>query len=206
MKKYKVYLFDFDGTLYDTKDALGVVYYETFSHMGLPAKEEDGINYMKYSLRYLFSQFGIPESEWPYNVEWFRQRLRQDDIMALEHPFKDLEEFLAKLKDFARFGIVSGNNRQGMSMLINRDKVIPMDEAIVYIGNEDFKNPKPEPDCINAALELLKEYDKKDIVYVGDSPMDILCASKAGLDSILVDHYAQDKKEGVINSLLELLD
>ena len=47
MKQYKVYLFDFDGTLFDTLPSSVYVFKEAFSKKGIELNEEDILHYTR---------------------------------------------------------------------------------------------------------------------------------------------------------------
>jgi phosphoglycolate phosphatase len=55
------------------------------------------------------------------------------------------------------------------------------------LGNKTEDKPKPHPDSIN---KYIKEHNinKKDVVYVGDSPVDLRFAQNLEVDSIILTH------------------
>ena len=79
----------------------------------------------------------------------------------------------------------------------------------VLVGNREAPNPKPNPEPILKALEMINyQGNKKEVCYVGDSLNDCLSAVKAGIVPILLDRsdeYA-DSSYQRIKSLKELLD
>ena len=77
------------------------------------------------------------------------------------------------------------------------------------MGNREAPNPKPNPEPILTALEMIGyKGDKKDVCYVGDSLNDCLAASNAGVVPILLDRDDEYKDAPYkrIKSLSELLD
>ena len=76
------------------------------------------------------------------------------------------------------------------------------------VGNKEAPIPKPNPQPILKALEMLNyQGDKKDVCYVGDSLNDCLAATNAGITPILLDRDNEypDTKYLRIRSLNELL-
>lgn len=65
--------------------------------------------------------------------------------------------------------------------------------SFVY-GEASGRKRKPDPEFL---LEILDEYgiDKKEVLYVGDSEVDIKLARNAGIDGILVSYGFRTKEE-----------
>ena len=79
----------------------------------------------------------------------------------------------------------------------------------VLVGNREAPNPKPSPEPILKALEMINyQGDKKDVCYVGDSINDCIAAINAGITPILLDRDDEylDAPYLRIKSLRELLD
>ena len=55
----------------------------------------------------------------------------------------------------------------------------------VLVGREDVENPKPHPEPILKALSKLQS-DKSIYWMIGDTPMDILAANAANINSVAV--------------------
>jgi pyrophosphatase PpaX len=53
-------------------------------------------------------------------------------------------------------------------------------------GSEASEKHKPDGDPLIKAMEKAKVQNKDDVLYVGDSPLDILCAKNAGVKSAAV--------------------
>ena len=58
MKEYNVYLFDFDGCLVDSLDSMEYIYLNAFEKVGLKAKKEEVIGYMREPLDKTFFDRG----------------------------------------------------------------------------------------------------------------------------------------------------
>ena len=59
------------------------------------------------------------------------------------------------------------------------------------VGNRPDLAPKPDPASVNEVIEKMG-LDRKDIVYIGDTEVDIETARNAGIDCIGVDWGFRD--------------
>lgn len=210
MKKYRYYLFDFDGTLVDSFDSLYIVFARAFKAVGIEIDEKDVPWMSRVPLDESYDHYhGIRDDE---HIDKF--------IKAIEEAL-DSEEALKKTKLFAdsRYffdfikkngiscGIVTSNRRRHVEDVLNFFKI---DKNIlsVIVGNEISKATKPDPDPIYQALRLLDYHgDKKDVVYIGDSLNDCLAAKNAGIETYLLDrNNSQECEYQKITSLMQLFE
>ena len=108
----------------------------------------------------------------------------------------------------ADLGIVTSNNVPHVRDVLKKFDM-QSDFFTVLVGNREAPNPKPSPEPILKALEMIHyQGDKKEVCYVGDSLNDCLSAVKAGITPILLDRHDeyQDNQYLKIKSLKELLD
>ena len=77
------------------------------------------------------------------------------------------------------------------------------------VGNDEYKNGKPDPEPILCALNRMGVSPDSHICYIGDSHQDIECAKAAGVDAIFISRNGNDnpptRPEALIQSLKELL-
>ena len=87
------------------------------------------------------------------------------------------------------------------------DKGIDYSHFVVFVGNQEEQRPKPDPYPILKALEMMNyKGNFMDITYVGDSVNDCIAASRAGIDSFLLDRNNEFKGTPykIIHSLMDL--
>ena len=53
-------------------------------------------------------------------------------------------------------------------------------------GSEASQKHKPDGEPLLKAMEAVNAVNKEEVLYVGDSPLDILCAKNAGVNSAAV--------------------
>lgn len=71
------------------------------------------------------------------------------------------------------------------------------------LGFDNVKNPKPHPDMIHKILDTHK-IDNTKAQVIGDSHKDIMAASKAGVDSVLVNWGFSNHEKDAIETIEEL--
>ncbi len=212
MKKYKVYLFDFDGTIIDTREALAYVYMQSFKDWGVDVTREETIQFSREPLNVSYVNKGCDMAVFWDFVDLINEYLNGEYSVSLAEKFDDTDETFKKLKEMKKDGVISGivtsNNVPHVKDILNCLK-IDYDFMDVFVGNQECLTPKPDPKPINTALEMLKyDGDLSEVVYVGDALNDALAAANAGVDSYLLDreNVYHDTPYKIIHSLLELFE
>lgn len=193
--KLNCILFDLDGTLLDTNDlVLESLTYTIRTHLGKEMPAEG-----------LYKYFGQPLSEIMADldpchadelVKTYREHnLKKHDVLTKVFP--GVPEVLAELKQRK---ILLGVVTSKMGELAKRGmKLFGIEKYFdVFVGFEDTDRHKPEPDPILKAVEALAASRSKQVMMVGDSPYDIICANHAGVSSAAV-HWSLHPKE-VLNA------
>lgn len=210
MKKYDLYLFDFDGTLLDTRPALEYVFKTSYEHFGLPFDPKDTLEFARIPLQEGYYRLGGKPEVFKEFCDFIHDALDDHEALMNNSPFPDTIEFFKKIKSHnARFGIVTSNKVSHVKEVLDIMS-LPYDMFDIWIGNQECHNFKPLPDPI---LEALKRGEYKGelskVVYVGDAINDTLSANNAGVDAVLIDRidaFKDSDKYTRIHSLLELFD
>ena len=210
MKQYKVYLFDFDGTLFDTLPSSIYVFKEAFKEKGITLNDDDVLGYTRVPIPETYRKIvpNYKEEDIVPFLNLITKLVCSKESNKLISIYGDTYETILDLKMCeATLGIVTSNNEHHVNDVL---KLFDMDFGLfdVIVGNETEKEPKPSPKPILAAIKALREtFSKEEIVYVGDAINDVLAAENAGIDAILLDRnneYSKEKYQ-IINSLSELL-
>lgn len=206
MKEYSVYLFDFDGTLFDTKRSLRKVWRDAFQAVSMPVTDEQCDHYMHQNLFQTLEEHGVKKEDYPAFGEALTASLDEPETIAQNVPFPETEDVLRALRGSGKIlGIVSGNSVKHISLVLSHWKFpIPVD---VLMGSDIYENGKPSPEPLLFALRELGLTPSRDMVYVGDSLQDIEAADAAGMEAILIDREEEypDYRREKIASLRELL-
>jgi phosphoglycolate phosphatase len=71
------------------------------------------------------------------------------------------------------------------------------------LGYDSVKNPKPHPEMVYKTLDI-HSIEKQNAQLIGDSHKDIMAATKAGVDSVLVNWGFSNHEKDAIETVLEL--
>lgn len=192
--KYDVFLFDFDGTLFDTLESSIYVFEEAYSHIGVKINREDILGYTREPIpvsykRVMGSMDGYDDFIADIDRLVLSQRVTD---MAVIYP--DTAGILKYLKNHNKtVGIVTSNAESHVLDVLNRFGLAKYFDVIV--GNRQAPISKPSPKPILKTLAVLKyKGDKKKVVYIGDSFNDVISGIEAGVDQILLDRLFECEK------------
>ena len=177
----KTILFDLDGTLIDSTDAIiesfGVAY-ETFGRI---APEDEQIKKLiGHPLDVMFMMLGIDTLEANDYVMAYKEHYRlisRKKTTLLPLAF----EALKHASKIATLGVVTTKTALYSEELLEHLGV--MHHFKVLIGRESVTYPKPHPEPIQKALLALNA-DPAQTWMIGDTPMDLISAKEAGVNSI----------------------
>ena len=185
MNKYRLILFDLDGTLCDTDEMIVQTMhaiYKDYTPTKIRTREE----------LYYFSGPPIRETlknEFPnYNPDEMYEvfkRVSKDFYAPCVKAYKDEEKVLKALKDKGYLlGVVTN---KGLPLTIYSLEICHIKEYFdVIISADDVAIPKPDPTGVFKAMEKVKIQNKEDVLYIGDNDIDYVTASNAGVDALLV--------------------
>lgn len=207
MKNYGLYIFDFDGTMFDTRDSMPLIFKKSLKAIDRDISDELAKDLMHYSLVDSFKVLGIVEPNEQMKVYLaVLEALDSPDVLALTHPFPETETVIDSLLDEGKkIAIVSSNTADHIRLALKAHNLERFGDVVV--GSEVGKKTKPNPDPLWECLKLCGWTDRSTAVYIGDSLQDMVCAKSAGIDGILIERNGEypDYKEEKIDTLLELL-
>lgn len=172
------FIFDFDGTIADTKDVMIRIANKLASDIGRPALSEDDIRF--------FRDYGVKEFIKKMRLSFFevmRLLKKGNEIFVSDKESIALVpgviEAIRKIKDMgAKTAIITSNSKEGVLKVLGND--ISLFDFVIAERNLFGKAPK----IIAAAKKAASSLDM--CVYVGDEPRDIEAAKKAGVKSVAV--------------------
>lgn len=176
-------LFDLDGTLLNTNDlVLESLQYTIKIHLGMEIPDSRLYKYFGQPLVQIMADLGAEQAQ--EMVTTYREYSgRKHD--TLTKAFPGVPETLAKLKQKnIPLAVVTSK----LKNLANRGlQLFGLEGCFdAFVAFEDTERHKPEPDPILKALEILNYPSGKQVMMVGDSPYDIICAGKAGVTGAVV--------------------
>ena len=178
-----ILLFDLDGTLIDSTEAILESFHHAFDFYNYPHPDDEEIKALiGHPLDYMFAHLGVQEERvWDFVAvykEHYRDISTQKTVL-LPHA-KEAVELAAT---FAKLGIVTTKTGKYSQILMEHFGL--MDKFEVLIGREHVEHPKPHAEPILKALEAIDIADKE-VWMIGDTQMDIVAAEAAGVNAIAV--------------------
>ena len=209
MQKFQLYLFDFDGTLFDTLPSSKFVFRKAYENIGFQFSEDDVLGFTREPIPDSYARLGAPKEKFDSFMEDIEKYVNSQESVNLTGIYDDTYDTIIDLRmDEADLGIVTSNNVPHVRDILKKYDM-QKDFFAVLVGNREAPNPKPSPEPILKALEMIGyKGDKKDVCYVGDSLNDCISAVNAGIVPILLDRDGEykDVPYQTIKSLKELLD
>ena len=185
MSKYRVLLFDLDGTLCDTDEMIVQTMFAIYKKV-TPIKERtrEELYYfsgppIKETLR---NEFPDQDPEKMYTM--FKE-VSKGYYQKCVKAYPDEIKVLSALKEKGYLlGVVTN---KGLPLTLYSLEICHIDGLFdIVVSADDVANPKPDPSGILKALEKLDIKDKKEVLYIGDNDIDYETASNAGVDTMLV--------------------
>jgi len=202
-------IFDLDGTLIDSTEAIIASTNQALKEMGKPPFSPDFIR----------SKIGYRLED--AIVDWEESEKRT--LLRLNHHYyhalclektglmEGAHETILHLKTRGfRMGVATGKQRELSTMILRHLELLPFLETIV--GSDDVHRMKPDPETLLKVLDHLSVPPER-AVYVGDTLVDIQASKRAGIRCIAVlggtDSLEDIRKENpdhIIENLLGLTE
>jgi HAD superfamily hydrolase (TIGR01509 family) len=180
-RKMRAVVWDMDGTLIDSADAVPAAFVATVLELEGPATDTGAV-VAAYSL-------GRPEIILEYllgrplrtgDSDRYYRRLYNCTV----HPYPGVRETVRCLQELSNdvgMAVFTGASRLSAEILLTRAGLAEW--LCVVVGGDDVSRPKPAPDGILEACRRLKRIPEE-VAYIGDSPNDLLAARAAGAVAI----------------------
>ena len=195
IKKYKLYLFDFDYTLADSSRGIVMCFQDVLKRNGYRDIDDETIKRtIGLTLEQAFSSM-TGEKDPAVLARWRKEYVAAADRVMNDATrlFEEVPEMFESLRrEGAKIGIISTKYRYRIEeFLLRHFEQLPVD---LIIGGEDVSSAKPSPEGINAALNRLG-VSAEDTLYCGDSTVDGATAQNAGVDFMGVLHGVTPREE-----------
>ena len=206
--KYRLIVFDWDGTIIDSAATIVECIRESARDMRLPVPEAERASHVIGLGLHDSLRLAVPDLQAHQYAEFVanyrRHFLAREDSMVL---FTGMEDLLRNLKGKPLLAIATGKSRRGLDRALAATGVGPYFSASRCA---DETHPKPHPAML---LELMNEFgfSKDQILMIGDTSHDLEMARAAEVDSVAVTYGAHPEPglracapTGCVSSVKEL--
>lgn len=194
-------LFDLDGTLIDSTEAILESFHNSFDVHKHPHPEDEAIKALiGHPLDVMYAELGIEDERvWDFVTtykEYYRVISTQKTVLL---PYA--REAVEEAAKFARLGIVTTKTGKYSRVLMEHFEL--MHHFEVLIGREDVENPKPHAEPIEKAIQKMG-VTKELCWIIGDTRLDIGSANNAGIKSVGVLSGYDNAEQ--LKTLTDLID
>lgn len=192
--KYKITVFDMDGTILNTLDDLKDSLNFTLDHFGYPKRTlEEVRRFVGNGIMKLIER-GVPagtseekiKEAYSFFIEYYSAHCADKT-----KPYTGITELLKKLrKDGIKTAVVSNKADIAVKELCDKYFKGLFD---ISIGEREGVRRKPAPDSVNEVLNQLG-FSREEAVYIGDSDVDVETAKNADMVCIGVEWGFRDRK------------
>ena len=208
-RRYKLIVFDWDGTLADSTAIIARSIREALRDMGEPVPDEAAARYviglgLADALRTVAP--ALPDTRHGELVAHYRKRYlaTEQDIPM----FEGAVELLAELDRAGYFlGVATGKSRMGLDRVLTKNGLATRFHA-TRCADEGL--PKPHPDMLLHVMDRLG-VEPDATLMIGDTTHDLLLAKNAGVAAVAVTYGAHAREQlaslaptGTVHSMAEL--
>lgn len=209
----RLIIFDFDGTLGDTRANIIVTMQETLRSLGYPVADEESIAAtigltLEDGFKELLTE--LTDEETLRCASVYRDIFERNRKKMIPKLFPHVRETLFELKSRG-YILTVASSRQSVS-LKGFLKDMSVEECISYVlGADSVDKAKPDPEPV---LKTLRDLDipAEECLVVGDMPVDIIMGRRAGASTCGVT-YGNSSREAlaaaeadiIIDDIAELL-
>ena len=210
----KVIIFDFDGTLCDTRSNIIIAFRATMEHLGLEMRDEETCGAtIGLTLRDGFKSMypAFDDATIDYCVETYRQIFAERRKELMPDLFPGVKETLEALRKRGHRMTIATSRLTDSLMLFMRHHGI--DHYFEYaVGSDSVTHHKPHPEPALKTLAALN-IAPSEAIMVGDMPVDIAMAHNAGIRAIGVDYGNATREEleaaeadWIVDSITKILE
>lgn len=183
----KLAIFDLDGTLIDTLEDIAGACNHALEAGGFPVRRLDEYNMLVGRGIYNLCRNALPESsrdEKTVKATLERFRTYYDKhICDRSRPYPGIYGMLDRLTEKGIALAVASNKYQAGTEFLIRS-LFGKYRFTSILGQREGKPIKPDPEIVNEAIEAMGDVSKEEVVYCGDSDVDMQTGLNAGVRTI----------------------
>ena len=183
----KLAIFDLDGTLLDTVEDLGEATNHALVQCGFPTHPVDDYYRMVGCGIYNLFRAAIPSE---YATEDNVRKMASYFIPYYDahkcdrtRPYDGIPQMLRSISERGvRLAVASNKYQDGAEKLVRH--FFGEYDFVKILGQRDGQPIKPDPAIVGQIMESVPSVSKEDVVYVGDSNVDMQTGANAGVRTI----------------------
>ena len=183
----KLIIFDLDGTLLDTREDIAGACNHALKMCGFPERALDEYNMLVGRGIYNLFRGALPaenrSEEMVLKMKSHFVPYYNSHICDKTKPYPGIIEMFDTLKAKGiAFAIASNKYQEGTEILV--EKLLGRYDFVRILGQRDNKPIKPDPEIIREAMEALPGAKMEEVIYCGDSDVDMQTGINAGVKTI----------------------
>ncbi len=185
--KPKLIIFDFDGTLGDTRQNIIITMQRTMQRVGLPVKSDlecastIGLT-LEDSFKKMYPDVGEDMAE--RCVDAYREIFMESVEELIPELFPGVSDTLASLDNMGiKMSVASSRQSQSLIYFLESMGIIKYFPYV--LGSDNVTKHKPDPEPVLKTLREL-DYNPSEVMVVGDMPVDVAMAHGADVRAIAV--------------------
>ncbi|MFP4115901.1 MAG: HAD family hydrolase [Candidatus Aenigmatarchaeota archaeon] len=192
VEEFKGIVFDMDGVLVNSMQYHAVSFEKTLKKIGVDVDRKDV--YMlegegsELVIRDILGKKGVETGDEIVRDLVEKKREMFDEIENTE-PFPGIRNFLERLKNKFKLGLVTGTNRDTAQGYIEEYFGGVFDEIIT---EDDTENKKPEPEPYSKCFERLG-LSSEEVLVVENAPLGVKAAKRAGATCWAIATYVDSE-------------
>ena len=214
MSKYKLIVFDLDGTLLDTTEGILKSVKETVFHYNLPEIENNLIqSFIGPPIQNSFEKnYGLTGKELQEATDYFRNVYSQKNLFYAR-VYDGIYNLFKYMKENGFVSSVATYKREDYALRLLKSFHFD-DYSYILFGGDNF-NALKKNDIIRKCIEKAKIKDYSEVLMIGDTLHDYIGSEKIGVDFLAVTYGFgfKSKKEceglncvAVVDTPLEIIN
>ncbi|MCH2039808.1 MAG: HAD-IA family hydrolase [Saccharospirillaceae bacterium] len=195
--KYKLIIFDWDGTLVDSTGRIVDSMQQASVEVGLPAVPDMAVqNIIGLGLPEALQTVwpGIDASQMSEMTRVYARHFVYDSKVAMAF-FDGVADLLGDLRQAGcKLAVATGKSRKGLDRMLTQMEVDgrPVGEQFAASRCADETRSKPDPLMLKELLDELN-IPAEEALMIGDTSFDLNMASALNIDSVAMSHGAHDR-------------